>query len=350
MRGVLFAPLRTALDRVTGTSAGGLSVEVIVAPAETHATALLWATGPDDHVRDLVARAAGAGLELTPDGLFEGDALVPIADESALYTRLGVRPVPAELREDPHAIGQDHADLVRAADIVGMVHCHTTYSDGRNSVEEMARACDRLGVQYLTITDHSPTASYAGGVGPDQLAEQWAEIDRVQRGVDVTILKGTESDILADGSLDYPDALLGKMDVVIASIHNRYKLDRDAMTGRLVATMRHPRFKIWGHGLGRMIGRRDPVDCDVERVLDAAAASRVAIEINADPHRLDLPPRWVRAARERGIPLVVSVDAHSVGGMSVLPFGIGIARRAGVKKDEVLNTRGVEEFRESVKP
>jgi len=349
-RGVLLAPLRTAPDRVTGTNADGLPVEVIVAPVDTHATALLWATGPDDHVRDLVARAAAAGLELTPDGLFEGDALLPISEEADLYARLGVPPVPPELREEPSAVGQDHADLVRAADITGMVHCHTTFSDGRNTIEEMARACDQLGIAYLTITDHSPTASYAGGVEPERLAEQWAEIDRVQRGVEVTILKGTESDILADGALDYPDDLLGRMDIVIASIHNRYKLDRKGMTERLVATMRNPRFKIWGHGLGRMIGRRDPVDCDVDLVLDAAAEGRVAIEINADPHRLDLPPRWVRAARERGIPLVVSVDAHSVGGLSVLPFGIGIARRAGVRRAEVLNTRGVEEFSDAVRP
>ncbi len=350
VRGVLFAPLRTAPDRVTGTSPDGLPVEVIVAPPETHATALLWATGPEEHVRDLVARAAAAGFELTPDGLYAAEALVPVAEEAELYARLGVPPVPPELRDEPSAVGQQHADLVRSEDITGMVHCHTTFSDGRNSVEEMARACDAMGIAYVTITDHSPTASYAGGVQPERLAFQWAEIDRVQREVDVTILKGTESDILADGALDYADAILGQMDVVIASIHNRYKLDRKGMTERLVATMRHPRFKIWGHGLGRMIGRRNPVDCDVEQILDAAAESRVAIEINADPHRLDLPPNWVRAARERGIPLVVSVDAHSVGGLSVLPFGIGIARRAGVRRDEVLNTRGVEGFSAAVKP
>jgi DNA polymerase (family 10) len=349
-RGALLGAVRAAPDRITGTSPDGMPVEIVIASPGVHAAALVWATGPDEHVHALVERAAQAGLELSPDGVFDGESLVPLADERALYARLGVPWVPPELRDDPSALGADHSGLVRVEDIVGMVHCHTTYSDGRNTVEEMAQACDRLGIAYLTITDHSPTASYAGGVEREQLAAQWADIDRVQRTVKVQILKGTESDILADGALDYPDEVLTRMDVVIASIHQRYKLDREGMTERLVAMMRHPLFKIWGHGLGRLIGRRDPVDCDVERVLDAAAENRVAIEINADPHRLDLQPRWVRAARERGLPIVVSVDAHSVGGLSVLPFGIGIARRAGVTKDEVLNTRDAGEFRAAVRP
>ena len=205
-------------------------------------------------------------------------------------------------------------------------------------------------MEYITITDHSPTAHYANGLDLDRLEVQWEEIDRAQEQVRVRILRGTESDILADGSLDYPDDVLARFDVVIASIHNRHKMDADAMTRRLVTAMRHPRFKIWGHALGRYVASRPPIDCRVEEVLDAAAESRVAIEVNGDPHRLDLEPRWQREARKRGIPFVVSTDAHSTGQLQNLRFGIAMARRGGLTRDDVLNTRDVAGFREAVRP
>lgn len=347
---------RISGTRLATTSPDGLHVDLrFTAPAD-HPAALVWATGPAPHLEALVARAEARGMSFSGDGLRDRHGrVVPLADEADLYTRLDLPWVPAELRDDPSALaaaeaGETFAGLIRVPDVIGMVHCHSTFSDGRNTIEELARACDAQGVAYLTITDHSPSASYAGGVTPDALREQWDEIDRVQELVRVVLLKGTESDILADGSLDYPDALLERMDVVIASVHQRHRLDPPAMTERLVRAMRHPLYKIWGHALGRLVGRRAPIACDVDRVLDVVAESRAAIEINSDPHRLDLPPEWVRGARTRGIPFVISVDAHSVGGLSVVPFGVGIARRAGVQRTEVLNTLPVSAFRTAVRP
>jgi len=202
----------------------------------------------------------------------------------------------------------------------------------------------------MTITDHSPAAAYARGLTIDRLKAQWEEIARVQERVSVRLLRGTESDILADGSLDYPDAILERLDVIIASIHRRHRMNADQMTERLVRAMALPCFKIWGHGLGRLILSRPPVECRVEEVLDAAAAGRAAIEINGDPKRLDLPPHWLKAARERGIRFVVSTDAHSVPELRNVRYGVAMARRAWIERGEVLNTRGAREFVKSVAP
>ena len=241
-------------------------------------------------------------------------------------------------------------DLVTAADIRGLVHCHTVYSDGRHTVEQMARAADALGMEYLTITDHSPSAAYAGGLPVDRLKAQWEEIARVQESVTVRLLRGTESDILADGGLDYPDDILEQLDVVIASIHRRHRMDADQMTQRLVRAMALPCFKIWGHALGRLVLSRPPIECRVEEVLDTIASSRAAVEINGDPRRLDLPPRWLRAARERGIRFVVSTDAHSVAEIANVRYGVAMARRGWVRRDEVLNTLPAEAFARAVAP
>jgi DNA polymerase (family 10) len=214
----------------------------------------------------------------------------------------------------------------------------------------MAEAADARGARYLTVTDHSPTAYYAGGLTIDRLREQWDEIARVQETVKVRLLRGTESDILADGGLDYPDAVLEQLDVIIASIHGRYRMDAAAMTARLVRAMRLPVFKIWGHALGRLVLRRDPIACDVEAVLDAVAASKAAIEISGDPYRLDLPPAWIPAARRRGIRFVVSTDAHATTDLDNVDYGVAMARRGGVRRGEVLNALSAAEFRAAVHP
>ncbi len=205
-------------------------------------------------------------------------------------------------------------------------------------------------MKYITITDHSPTAFYAGGVTIDRLKRQWDEIAAVQEKVKVTILKGTESDIIADGHLDYPDKILEQFDVIVASIHSRYKMDSAKMTKRIVTAMRQPLFKIWGHALGRLIERRPPFECDIEKILNVIADSRAAIEVNGDPWRLDMEPRWLREARKRKIKFVISVDAHSTGALNNLKYGVAMARRGWVRKVEVLNTLGVKAFQRAVKP
>jgi len=184
----------------------------------------------------------------------------------------------------------------------------------------------------------------------DRLKEQWDEIAAAEEQVPIRILRGTESDILSDGSLDFPDAVLERFDVVIASIHARHRMDASAMTERLRRALSLPLFKIWGHALGRILNHRPPIDCDVLALLDALAASRGAVEINGDPHRLDLPPAWIPAARERGIPFVLSVDAHSTRGFGVLRYGVSMARRGGVRVKEVLNTLPPDAFAARVRP
>jgi DNA polymerase (family 10) len=275
--------------------------------------------------------------------------------EAEIYRQLRMQYVPPELREDQGEVeaaraGKLPEDLLSLEDIKGMVHCHTTYSDGKHSLEEMVTAADRMGMKYITITDHSPTAFYAGGVTIDRLKRQWDEIAALQERVKITILRGTESDIVANGKLDYPDRILEQFDVIVASIHSRYKMDKQKMTERIIAAMREPVFKIWGHALGRLLQRRPPFDCDVERILDVISESRAAVEINGDPYRLDLEPRWVREARKRKIKFVISVDAHSTGALNNVKFGVAMARRGWVRKGEVLNALPAKGFTKAVSP
>lgn len=279
---------------------------------------------------------------------------IEIVSEADVYEKLGLAFVPPELREDEGEIElarmDDFSDLLDIDDIQGMTHCHSTYSDGRHSIEQMARAAERMGMKYMTITDHSPTAHYAGGLTVDRLKEQWEEIERVQEKVKIKLLKGTECDILADGALDYPDEILEQFDVIIASIHSRYKQDEPRMTKRLLNGLRNPHFKIWGHPLGRLVLRRDPIPCDVEKILEAIQDSPVAIEINGDPYRLDLAPNWAKLARDMGFKFVISTDAHATSDLQNLPFGIHQARRAGIRKSQVLNAQSFSTFRKAVKP
>ena len=315
-----------------------------VTPAE-FATSLFARTGSQAHVDKVTARIVNG--KRSAKGL-------PRTEEE-LYERARMQYVPPELREDQGEIeaavaGKLPEDLLTLEDIKGMVHCHTTYSDGKHTLEQMVGAAEAMGMKYITITDHSPTAFYAGGLKVEELYRQWDEIDEVQSKTKVKILRGTESDILADGNLDYPDRILEQMDCIVASVHARYKMDSRKMTERIVNAMRQPVFKIWGHALGRLIQRRPPFECDIERILDVIAESRAAIEINGDPYRLDLEPRWVREARQRKIKFVISVDAHSMGALNNVKFGVAMARRGWVRKTEVLNTLSASAFAKAVKP
>jgi DNA polymerase (family X) len=336
-------------------ASGDLPVHVRAVGDGDFAASWVHATGSEAHVARLSQLARAAGFELDPHGLRRDGASLPLADEAALYRALGLPCIPPEMREDAGEIEAASAGalpraLIEPEDVRGAIHCHTVDSDGRNTIEEMARAAEALGMCYLTITDHSPTAGYAGGLSVERLRRQWDAIARVQERVRIRLLRGTEADILRDGALDFPDDILRELDVVIASIHARHGLDAPAMTERLVRALRHPVFKIWGHPLGRYVLTRPPFACDMDRVLDAAAASRVAIEINGDPHRLDLEPRWIREARRRGVRFVVSSDAHSTAALANFRWGVDVARRGWVGRDEVLNTLPADEFRAAVRP
>jgi DNA polymerase (family 10) len=316
-----------------------------------YASLLHQETGSEAHLKKLEKIAAVKSNRTKSDST--GHKRKGFATEADIYNSLNLQYVPPELREDWGEIelAQDGLipdDLITLEDIKGMIHCHSTYSDGRNTIEEMALGAESMGMSYMTITDHSQTANYAGGLTVEQLERQWEEISRVQEKVSIKLLRGTESDILRDGSLDYPDHILERFDVIIASIHNRYKLGEDDMTKRVISAMRNPRFKIWGHPLGRLLLKRDPITCRVEEILDVVAESGAAVEINGDPHRLDLEPRWIIEARKRSIQFVVSTDAHSTSDLNNLKFGIGLARRGGVRRREVLNSLPLSSFIDKV--
>ena len=333
-------------NRCVARLAGGVQVELTVVTPNDYITALHTRTGSRRHLAKLQHLARSKAMTLYPDA--------PSSGENEIYRRLGLQYIPPEMREDEGEIEAATAgtlpQLVTLEDMRGMTHCHTLYSDGRNSIEEMALAAEAMGMTYLTITDHSPSAYYASGVSIDRVRAQWDEIDRVQDLVKIKLLKGTESDILENGSLDYPDHLLERFDIIIASIHSRYKMDADQMTQRLMRALKLPFFKIWGHPLGRLLTSRAPFACRMDAILDAIAESRCAIEVNGDPHRLDLEPHWIRAARDRGIKFIVSTDAHSKDGLLNLQYGVAIARRGWLTRREVLNTFNAEGFMRKVKP
>jgi len=355
-------PLATEVLAQGGTKtsvrlASGVQVDLrVVAPGD-HATALHHLTGSKAHHVKLRGLARDRGYSLSEYGLarLDGGGKVEVASEEALYALLGLPFIPPELREDEGEIeaalaGTLPHDLVRVEDVRGFVHCHTRWSDGRATLEEMALAAEALGMEYLTVTDHSPSAHYAGGLTVDRLKQQWDEIARVQERVSLRLLRGTESDITEDGALDFPDDVLEQLDVIVASVHSRFKMDEEEMTRRLVRAMRLPVFKIWGHARGRLLLEREPFACRMEEVLDALAASRGAVEVNGDPKRLELEPRFLRMARERGIPVVLSVDAHSTAALGFLRYAAATARRGWVRRGEVLNALGADAFARAVRP
>jgi DNA polymerase (family 10) len=336
---------------------GGLSVDLRVVPPAQFASLLHHMTGSKEHAVRLRGLARDLGFTLSEWGMerLDGGGAVPLRTEEDVYRALGLAPVPPELRQDTGEIeaareGRLPADLVTLEDLKGMVHVHTTWSDGRASLEEMARAAEAMGMTYLTVTDHSRSAAYAGGLDVDRLKAQWEEIAKVQEKVKIRLLRGSEADILETGSLDWPDDVLEGLDVIVASVHSRMKMDAEQMTRRIVRMLELPVFKIWGHPTGRLLLEREPYGLDMEKVLDVAAASRVAIEVNGDPHRLDFEPRHLRLAKERGIPVVLSTDAHSVAGLQNLPYAVMTARRGWVTRGEVLNTLPAAEFAARVRP
>jgi DNA polymerase (family 10) len=342
-------------NRCLARLAGGLRAELTLVAPKDYVATLHARTGSRRHTAKLEDLARAKSVTLYPErSNGTGRQIDIIRSENDIYRRLGLQYIPPEMREDEGEIEIASAGKltppVELADIRGMTHCHTIYSDGRNSIEEMALAAEAMGMTYLTITDHSPSAHYARGVEIDRLRAQWDEIARVQQRVKITLLKGTESDILEDGSLDYPDHFLEQFDIIIASIHSRHRMDSEQMTQRLLRVLKLPFFKIWGHPLGRLIGSRPPLECRMNQVLDAIAESKCAIEVNGDPHRLDLEPDWIRAARTRGIKFIVSTDAHSTTSLANLRYGISIARRGWLTRRDVLNTLDAEDFMRAVHP
>ena len=319
-----------------------------VADAE-YGVALWRATGSGAHVEEMSVFARQKGFEIDGNTLRrKGGKAVPVPDEDAFFRALGLPAIPAEMRE---GMGEIEAaargelpDLVTYDDLRGVLHCHTEYSDGTSTIEEMAKAAQKRGWSYIGISDHSESAFYAGGLKRDKLLRQQDEIDALNAKLQgFRILKGIEADILADGRLDYDAEVLDRMDYVIGSIHSRFSMDGDAMTKRVLAALDDPHLTILAHPTGRLLLSREPYAIDIEAVLEKALAVGVAVELNADPHRLDLDWRYCRQAKELGVTIEIGPDAHSPASVDNVHFGIGMARKAWLEASEILNTGSAED-------
>src|SRR5581483_4816332 len=305
----------------------------------------LWrATGSVEHERAVQEQAARRGLTIADDTLRTADGRpVPIADEVALYGAVGLPYIEPELREGhgelEAAARHTLPSLITTRDIRGVLHCHSHYSDGKATIAEMAAAAKARGWSYLGISDHSQSAFYAGGLSRDAVRAQHDEIDRVNEELTgFRVLKGIEADILADGRIDYDEALLDSFDYVIASVHSRFAMDRVAMTERVLRALDDPHVTVLGHPTGRLLLTREAYAIDMEAVLEKAAEEGVAVELNADPHRLDLDWRLCRTAKQLGCTIEIGPDAHSTNGLDNVELGIGIARKGWLEPGDVLNT------------
>ena len=325
----------------------GMQVDLRVVPDGEFPYILHHFTGSKEHNVALRARAQGQGLKINEYGLYHGEERVECIDETAFFAAMGLAYIPPELRE---GLGEIEAaaenalpELLTAADIRGMLHVHSTYSDGADSIEAMALAVRERGYDYLGMADHSQAAAYAGGLNVDAVKRQWDEIARLnEKLAPFRIFKGIESDILGDGSLDYTDDILEQFEYIVVSVHSQFNLDRAKMTARIIRAIEHPCATIVGHLTGRLLLDREGYDVDVDQIIEAAARCGVAIEINAHPARLDIDWRHVKKARDHGVQIAVNTDAHSTGGLDNLPYGIGIARKGWLRAKDVPNALDCE--------
>jgi len=334
--------------------AAGPNADLRVVPPQAFPFALLYFTGSKAHNIALRARAQALGLKLNEYALIrEADGTaIPCDDEAAIYRALGLPFIPPELREDAGEIEAAERGalprLITRDDLKGVLHCHSTWSDGMNSIEEMAEAARALGMTYLGLCDHSAAAAYAGGMSIDRVREQHLAIDaaNTKSGQAFRVLKGIEVDILADGSLDYPDDVLATFDLVVASVHSRFNLQASEQTERMIRAVSNPYIDILGHPTGRLLLKRDPYPLDLFAVIDAAAERGVAIEINAHPQRLDLDPAGLRHGLAKGMKTSVNPDAHETAGLADIGYGIDTARRGWCTAGDVLNTLSLPDLLE----
>lgn len=333
----------------------GRQVDLRIVQPDFYPAALLYFTGSKEHNVALRQRARDKKLQLNEYGLFKQkknkeadlDRPLRVKSEKDIYRHLDLACIPPEMREDHGELELAREnkipELVELSDLRGILHAHSTWSDGKRSIREMAEACMERGYEYLGLTDHSRTAAYAGGLSIEQVRKQWKEIDALNRefaddGRDFVILKGIESDILSDGRLDYPDDLLAEFDLVIGSVHFGLDKPPEKMLDRLMTAAAHPHIHMIGHPTGRLLLQRDGNKADLNRLIEQAAEHKTAIEINANPKRLDLDWRYGRKARECGLMSAVCPDAHNTSGLDHVRYGIGIARKAGFDAAHILNT------------
>lgn len=329
----------------------GAHVDLRIVGEESHAAALQYFTGSKEHNIATRKIAIKKGYKLSEYGLFDkrtGER-VPCRTEERLYKMLGLSYVPPELREMRGEIEAAQKgivpELVDRADVRGDLHVHTTYSEGINALEEMVRAAAGQGYEYIAITDHSPSMRIAQGLSIERLKEQWQEIERLEDRYGIHILKGSEVDIRADGSLDHPDEILAMLDVVIASVHTRFGMGGREMTKRIMKAMDNRYVTVLGHPTGRRLRAHGPYPMDLERIFSHAAERGVALEVNGHPERLDLKDEHIIAARTHGVLFSVSTDAHAVTDLGFMRYAVGLARRGWLEKKNILNARPYRELK-----
>jgi DNA polymerase (family X) len=331
----------------------GVSVDLRIVAPDAYGNLLQHFTGSARHNIELRERAVGMGLSVSEHGIVEVETerIERYATEAEVYRRIGLDYIEPELREGSGEIAAAAAgelpDLVELDEIRGDLHCHTTLSDGRNTLEEMAEGAIQRGYSYLAVTDHSASHGFGDHVTPDALEERIEEVAGVNatlKGKRFRLLAGSEVNIGLDGSLDYDDELLERLDWVMASVHTSFRISEKQMTDRVIAAMEHPLVDCIGHLTGRLIGRREPYDIDVEAVAEAAARTGTMLEINGNPNRRDLSDRHARLAAEAGVTICLNTDAHGVDTMGNMAYAVATARRAWLTADRVANTRSWREF------
>lgn len=328
----------------------GLQVDLRVVAEESYGAALHYFTGSKAHNIAVRRLAQKRGLKINEYGVYRGKARIAGDSEESVYAAVGLSYIPPELRENRGEIALAQAgrlpQLLQLGDLRGDLHAHTKATDGHNTLREMALAAKAYGFEYLAITEHSRRLSVAHGLDPLRLARQCEDIDRLNAELEgITLLKGIEVDILEDGSLDLPDEVLGKLDLVLGAVHSKFELSRARQTERILRAMTHPHFTMLAHPSGRLIQQRAPYDVDMPRIIREARSRGCFLELNAHPERLDLLDSYCQMAKEEGVLVSVNSDAHSTFDFANLRFGIGQARRGWLEKHNTLNTRPLGELR-----
>lgn len=353
-----FAEVRKVLakgpTRSTALLRSGLQVDLRVVPEESYGAALHYFTGSKAH--NLAVRNLGIeqGYKVNEYGVFRGDARIAGRTEEEIYALFGLGYIEPELRENRGEIEASRAGtlprLVRVEDLRGDLHAHSDFTDGRDTLRDMALAARARGYEYLAITDHSQRLAMVRGLDADRLLAQMEAIDAVNDSLGgVTLLKGIEADILEDGSLDLPDAVLARLDIRVCSVHSHFRLSREAQTERLLRAMDNPYLNVLGHPTGRLLGKREPYAVDMDRVLEGARQRGCFVEINAQPDRLDLNDLHARRAKDLGVRVAISTDAHAAGQLALVRHGVDQARRGWLEARDVLNTLPLADLRRLLK-
>ena len=332
----------------------GIQVDLRVLPQKSYGAAMLYFTGSKAHNIVIRKLAKQKDWKVNEYGLFSNDDFLAGETEKGIYNKLGLPYIEPELRENrgefEAAESGNLPELIKLSDIKGDLHTHTNLTDGKNTLEEMAEAAQKLGYKYIANTDHSKRVTVAGGLDEKQVFENIKRTDKLNENFkDFTILKGIEVDILEDGSHDLSDKVLKELDIVVAAIHYKFNLSREEQTERILRAMDNPYLNIIAHPTGRLINEREPYDIDLEKIMQKAKENNCILEINSQPSRLDLNDLNSRKAKEMGVKLVISTDAHSTTQYDFMRFGIGQARRGWIEKNNVINTRNINQLKEIIK-